>query len=76
MSKPMSQASTWIPVLQVEDYQTLRRRAQQLLRFESACTLTAIGLVHEMLVRLHGYCFRRKDGQVAGWGPPCPWHCG
>lgn len=67
----MSQASTWMPVLQDEDYQTLRQRAQHLLRFESSCTLTATGLVHEMLVRLHGYCTRRQDGNVTV-GAPSP----
>lgn len=65
----MSQASIWIPELQDEDYQALRKRAQNLLRFETACTLTATGLVHEMMIRLQGYWTRQRVDSEAVANP-------
>lgn len=65
----MNPSSTWMPGLQDEEYKTLRRRAQHLLRYESACTLTATGLVHEMMIRLHGYWKRQTAGPSANGNP-------
>lgn len=54
-----------------DEYSKLRRIAQNLVNHESQCTLTATGLVHELVLKLHRHAERRGNaGDEDAFGNP------